>query len=221
MPEVRWHEEPPAGAYLLVDPATYTAEGVLIPGPEGPPGPASTVPGPEGPPGPISTTPGPEGPPGPASTVPGPEGPPGPAGGGQDSGWRVLRAWDSSGAASVSAVAFGAGWGHGFREGFFRVRRVGPLVTVAWRGFRANSDNPPAPFFALPAGFTPQVAQTSHVHIRKVTGGAPPTLVDSDLVVNRPLISNGGISSGQSLIDSQLSFYTEAAWPDSLPGVAL
>ena len=54
-----------------------------IPGPEGPPGAASTVPGPAGPPGATgppgaaSTVPGPAGPTGPVSTVPGPTGPTG------------------------------------------------------------------------------------------------------------------------------------------------
>lgn len=49
------------------------------PGPQGPPGAASTVPGPPGPPGADSTVPGPPGPPGADSKVPGPPGPPGAA----------------------------------------------------------------------------------------------------------------------------------------------
>lgn len=60
MANVTWHEQPPAGAYLLVDPETYTDEGVLVPGPQGETGPA----GPQGEPGPqgIAGQTGPQGP---------------------------------------------------------------------------------------------------------------------------------------------------------------
>ena len=75
--------------------------GVLLVGPTGPTGAASTVPGPTGPTGAASTVAGPTGPTGAASTVPGPTGPTGPSGAAST----VPGATGASGAAGYAVLS--------------------------------------------------------------------------------------------------------------------
>lgn len=179
-----------------VPPGAYALYLTGEPGPQGEPGP----PGEDGAPG----APGADGAPGSGGSAP------------QDTGWRTLASWDAT---AYTYGALATGWNRrSSNAGYLRVRRIGAQVFLAWRQVSSPASAPAGPMFALPAGFAPSpVIADAETAVTRVTSGQSFSAgMTPELKVTNAAVWTGGTY----MFGGMVTFVTDDAWPDALPGVA-